>query len=256
MENQIVTGALPDTQRSPLPPTQRPWKPRIPEIIKDLERSGKGFFTRSDIEQALEVRRSQADTVMRQVGIRPGSEAELSGKLNVVRYDELVVWLEIHYDAAARKEHDRLERVQKKLDEAKGEQAIKARLPKFDREHKEHVKQALLGDIEKLPGVVLERPEGGRAGRLEILYLSPVDLIAKLQLFGWTIIHQEEKFYQMTEPSGNVQPAPRVKEEAPPDFQPGDFVLPEGWGRDDLYRAPTGRADEVDCAGPAKKGGG
>jgi hypothetical protein len=148
----------------------------------------------------LDLKRSQADAVMRQTGIVWASDVGLAGKLKLVPVEMLVRWLEVHYDDSARKEHDRMERLERKLAEARDEQAIKARLPKFQKESREKVKAVLQGEIDKVPGCTLEPPAGGRPGRLEILYASSLDLITKIQLFGWCIIHQEEKFTQMTTP--------------------------------------------------------
>jgi hypothetical protein len=196
--------ALPVPHSGAAPSAQRPWKPRIPEIIKDLQLLTTPYVSRADIEGKLDLRRSQADAVMRQVGFKPASELGLPGKLNLVSVSELIAWLDVHYDAGARKEHDRLEALQKKLAAAADEQRLKKTQTVF--RDRDQVKKILRGDIENIPGVTLEPPAEGRPGRFTILFVSTEDFLGKVHLFGWSAVNQEEKLHQMTSPICKPKP--------------------------------------------------
>jgi hypothetical protein len=154
--------------------------------------------SRSDIETRLEIARSQADRVMRQVGFKPASAVGLPGKLNLVRTEDLVRWLEVHYDAAAQKEHDRLERLAKKLEEAKHEAPLRQKQVFWKEERK--VVTVVSEGFGAIPGLTLEPPTDGRPGRIEVLYTGTADLVGKWQLIGLAMIGHEKYFGQITEP--------------------------------------------------------
>jgi hypothetical protein len=206
VEKILYARALPVSSRAAPSDVARPWKPRIPEIIKDLQAVEVPYLTRSDIETKLEIKRSQADAVMRQVGFKAASEVGIPGKLNVVSRAEFITWLEVHYGAPARKEHDRLESLQKKLAAARGEQKLNSAL-QTDFKDKKQVADVIRGDIQDIPGVILEPPIDGKPGRFVILFANTIDFLGKLHLFGWSAVNQEEKLNQMTTPVTKVKPS-------------------------------------------------
>lgn len=175
-------------------PAQSSWKPRIPIIVKALRDSKAVNLARPDIEKLLEVGRSQADSVMRAVGVLPvasscgGSRA----RANMVLVAELITYLECHFDAAAEQEFRRRQKLEKALRQtAEEKRQRRVILPVAPGDQWMRLK-----DLD----VAIEAPEPGKPGRLIILFDDPDDCLRQLYRTGMAIGNDEDQFRQLTTP--------------------------------------------------------
>ncbi len=179
-------------------PATSTWKPRIPHIVNSLRADERKYVSRADIERLLEVSRSQADAVMRASGnILTSAELGLAGKMNWLAVENLVDYLECHFDASAKREFERRERVERKLQEAKQEQPLKQVGVRF--RDKAPVVALLRSGIEDIPGVTIT-PPNGHPGRIEIEFSDAVECLGRFILLALAIANHQEQFHQMVTP--------------------------------------------------------
>lgn len=166
------------------------WMGRIPEILETLDQSRQQNFSRRDVEELFQIGRSQAQSLMKQLGATPLTDAAGSGssvQALVIPKAVLVVWLvRGNGSLEAIRERSRRQEMQARVAKAREEAQLRSReIPAAKRSdpHK---------GLDDLPNVAIAD------GELRIRFTGSEDLLRTLWEVSKAIANDWPRFQELT----------------------------------------------------------
>ncbi|HZP02630.1 MAG TPA: hypothetical protein VFD30_20435 [Terriglobia bacterium] len=170
-------------------PVNSLWKSRIPEILEEIQRSGKPTFTRSDIEKLLNVASSRAKSIMSAAGAK--TQARVAATLDATSFG---LYLDSQCTAKVKAEWERRKKLAARMvqeDHEKKLQGItwKESPEKFER----RMSRAKWRWDELHPATRIEK------GHLTVEFVSMIDLFSQLMTLCHVIADNEKEAGELFE---------------------------------------------------------